>query len=408
MGSISAGLSPIAMDPFARFMVAAFKEEEIIGVPSGFQSFFGNPAGFGLTHFSPDANLVDIDIQRGNEKLAALIPRGTVSRPLGSTQKNQRAEKFTSFSRKYPLSEEEGDISADQLINRIAGENPYAGATRESRLRVLALLQHKESIRRSVRMFEVLAAQSILTGKMDAIIGTTDTNLQYDFKRRATHNDTVSNPWDGGSADIQGDLTSACDLIRADGHSMPDGLFLGKSAIGAIINDTDMKAKADNRRYELIQVSTNNPVPDKYARFVESGWIPRGLLRLDSGYELWMFCYLDVFTDSAGDPQPYMPIDEAIVMSVNSRFDRYFGPPELLPPTAAKRAMYSELFGFDPAMPSVPANIKGTGSIVMGEMFYGDAYIGSQGKNVTIRTQSAPIFATTQTDNIVKLDGLIT
>ena len=407
MGSVSAQ-TPIAMDPYARFMVAAFKEEEIIGVPTGFQAFFGNPAGFGITHFSPDSNVVDIDIQRGNEKIAALIPRGTVSRPLGPTQKNMRVEQFTSFSRKYPLSRELGTISADQLTQRGPGENPYEDNTRATRLRRLALLQNNEAIRRTTRMFEVLAAQSMLTGKMDAIIGTTDTDLQYDFKRRATHNVTVANPWDGGSADIMGDLTSGCDLIRADGHTMPDALFLGRSSVAAIINAADIQAKADNRRYELIQVSTNNPVPAKFARFVESGWIPRGLLRLDSGYELWMFCYLDVYTDTAGDPQPYMPIDEAFITAVNSRFDRYFGPPELLPTTSAKRAMYSELFGFDPSMPNVPANIKGTGSIIMGAMFHGDAYINEQYELVTTRTQSAPIFATTQTDNIVKLDGLIT
>lgn len=404
MGSISAGATPIALDPFARFMVMAFKEEMIIGVPTGFQAFFTS----GVTHFSPDANMVDIDIQRGNEKIAALIPRGTVSRPLGGTQKNMRTENYTSFARKYPLAEEEGDINADQLVNRMAGENPFAGMSRVDRLRALALQIHMESIKRTVRMFEVLAAQSMLTGLMDAIIGTSNTDLQYDFKRRSTHNVTVANPWDGGSADIDGDLTSACELVRADGHMLPDGLFLGKSAVAALINDTVIQAKADNRRYELIQVSTNNPVPPKFNKFVEAGWIPRGRLRLDTGFELWMFTYLDVFTDDSGDPVEYMPVDEAIVVSVEARFDRYFGPPEVLPPTAAKRAMYQDHFGFDPSMPMVPATIKGPAGIVMPAMFNGDAYESNNGKNVTIRTQAAPIFATTQTDAIVKLDGLIT
>jgi hypothetical protein len=406
--SASAGLSPIAMDPFSRFMVAAFKESEIIGVPTGFLAFFGNPAGQGRTLFSPNSGIVDIDIQRGNEKTAALIPRGTVSRPLGSTQKNMRTPRWTSQSRKYPLSEEEGDISADELNFRVAGENPYAGIDRAARLRILALDIFTEGVRRSVRMMERLAAISMLTGKMPAIFDTTNSDLEYDFKRRATHNISVSNPWDGGSADIQGDLTLACDRIRADGHVMPDSVFLGKDAVAALINDADMQAKADNRRYELIQVSTNNPVPEKFNRFVESGWIPRGRLRLDSGYELWMFTYLDVYTDEADAPQFYMPVDEAIVTSVNSRFDRYFGPPELLPPTSAKRAMYSELFGFDASMPNIPINIKGSGSIIMPEMFYGDAYLRPDGKGVTVREQCAPIFATTMTDAIVKLDSLIT
>ena len=95
-------VTPNAVDPFSRFMADAFDEKEAISVPTGFQAFFGNPAGGGRTLFNPNSLVVDIDIIRGNKKTAALIPRGMISRPLGSAQKNMNVENFTSFSRKYP------------------------------------------------------------------------------------------------------------------------------------------------------------------------------------------------------------------------------------------------------------------------------------------------------------------
>lgn len=88
------------VDIFSRFMAREFDEKSVIAVPTAFQSLFGGPGS--ETVFSPDANDVDIDIIRGNERISALIPRGSVSRSLGSNQKNMNVEKYTTFSRKYP------------------------------------------------------------------------------------------------------------------------------------------------------------------------------------------------------------------------------------------------------------------------------------------------------------------
>ena len=144
--------SPVAVDSFSRFMVEMFDEKDIISVPTAFQAFFGNPAAGGQTVFSENSNDVDIDIIRGNERTSALIPRGMISRPLGALQKNLNVENYSSFSRKYPLAEEEGDITADQILQRVAGENPYQALDRQSRMRILGLKIHLESIRRIVRM----------------------------------------------------------------------------------------------------------------------------------------------------------------------------------------------------------------------------------------------------------------
>lgn len=401
--------TPNAVDPFARFMADAYDEKEAsISVPTAFQAFFGNPTGGGRTYYSPDSLVVDIDIIRGNKRIAALIPRGMVSRPLGDNQKNMNVEKSTNFSRKFPLSEEEGDLTGDQLLFRLAGEQPYQSATRFQRMRALALKQHHESIRRTVRMFEVLAAQSVLEGKQDAILDTTNTDLQYDFKRRADHIVTVGTAWNGVTPDILGDIDSACDKLEANGNINPNMICMGGQALDAFIKDTTVAGIADNRRFELLEVTTNNPVPPMFNRFVNSGWIPRGRLRTPKGYTLWIFTNTRTYTNSAGSAAKHMPEDEAFVTSAEARCDRYFGPPEILPMIPQRSELYMQLFGFNPDMAPMPPRILGDGAIIEPSMFYCDAYVAGDWKKVTIRTQSAPIFATTQTDAFVTLKGLVT
>ncbi len=400
--------SPVAVDSFSRFMVEMFDEKDIISVPTAFQAFFGNPAAGGQTVFSENSNDVDIDIIRGNERTSALIPRGMISRPLGSLQKNLNVENYSSFSRKYPLAEEEGDITADQILQRVAGENPYQAMERQSRMRILGLKIHLESIRRIVRMNEILAAQSVIEGIQDAIIGTTNTDLQYDFKRNAALTVTPANTWNSGSQDILGDIDGMCTLLRQHGKMNPNFMGLGTSAMDAFIADTTVAALADNRRFELLEVSTNNPVPPEFARFTEAGWIARGRLRTPAGHVLWMFTMLDVYDNTAGTSTPFMPVDKVIITNVKARADRYFGPPENLPMIGQRIQLYQEFFGFNPESAPMPPNIKSPGGIIMPAMFHSDAYVAPDWKKITVRTQHAPIFATTQTDSFGTLEGLIT
>jgi hypothetical protein len=398
--------TPLAVDQFSRFMVDMFDEKDVIGCSTVWQSWFGRPEHGSRTHFSPDANDVDIDIMRGNERIAALIHRGSDSIHLGQTQPKTNTQNYSSFSRKFPLAEEESSITAHKLLSRMAGENPYEGRTRLDRNRALALEYHLEHIRRYVRLFEVLAGASLLNGQMPGILGTANSDLIYDFRRNAALTITPAVPWNAPAADIMGDIDTGCQTLREIGHVSPNVLFIGASAMDAFIKDTTVQTLADNRRYELIEVSTNNPVPPQLAPLVASGAIARGRLRTPRGYEVWLFTYIDVYTDSNGNPQPYLPEDMALLGYYGARCDRYFGPPERLPVTPQDAAWYQSMFGFNMTSPPMPANVKNMGAIINPAMFYSDAYESPDKKKVVVRTQAAPIYATTQTDAFVTFRGL--
>ena len=399
-------MTPSTVDNFSRFFAELFEDKSLITVAKGFQGMFGRAETGGRTIMT-DQLVVDIDIKRGNKKIAALIPRGTVSRSIGTTQRNLSTEKFSTFSRKFPLAEEEGDITAEVLNASVAGESPYDARAKLSRLRSRGVDIVMENIRRIGDMFEVLAAQSILTGKMDSIIGTSDTELQYDFRRKSDHTVSISDKWDGGSAAIIDDIESACDKVKTDGRIRPDILCLGGEAHSAFINDTDVQAQADNRRFELIQVSLNFPVPANLTYMVTAGWTAYGRLRTPKGYELWIFVNQDYYENNAGTVVDYMPQDQALIMGSQARLDRYFGPGETLPMIGAKRQLYSDMFGISPESPPAPMGTFDNG-IIRPDMFYHDAYVSGDWKKVTMRTQAAPIFATNHTDAFVTLTDLLT
>jgi hypothetical protein len=387
-------------------VAASYNERDIIGVSTGFLSFFGRGGSLGQTVFSPDANLIEIDIMRGNEKIAKTVLRGEPKKILDKKSTND--PKFSAFARQYPLIFEQGPIHAGQLTNRLPGENPRAGGiTRKRRLLELAISKHMEHIRRTVRTCEVLAAQAILTGIMDAIIGTSDTGQQYDFQRNSAHTVTVGTEWNNAASDpLTDDIDPNCDKIRQNGHLTPDMMILGSSAMSAFINHADVIAQADNRRFELIQVSTNNPVPPRFAGFVEAGFIARGRLRTPAGYELWLFTYIDSYQNDAGTAVKFMPADKVLICSSSARCDRYFGPPEMLPLHSARILWMAEMLGVNIAAQTTPMNIKGGEKGVPAAAFFHNAFPGPDDSHIVMETQLAPIFAPVSTDGFVLLEGV--
>lgn len=395
-------LTPNPADAFSRFFAAAFDEKSVVSVPTAFQAFFGRrEAGGSQTFWTEDALTVDIDIIRAEgETHAALVHRGTDSRRLGSDKKSLNVEKYTAESRVFPLIEDEGELAASKLLLRNAGENPDSRMSRLNRMRDRAMKIYEESIRRIMRAREVLAAESILTGKQSAIFGTASTDLQYDFKRTAALNWTVSVDWSTITTDILADIDTACTLVRQNGFVWPNFMGLGSTAMRSLIKNTEALALADNRRFELIWVSQNMPVPDKYARFINAGWKARGLLRTPDGNELWMFTNNEYYTSLAGSQTKYLPDTKVIVANVDARMDRYMGPPERLPMTPSEVAQFTELFGFSPGGVPTPQRIMDASQNFIPQHFYFDAYPATNKKAITLRAQHAPIFATTHTDSI--------
>lgn len=391
--------TPLATDIFSRTMVNLFDENQIIGLSIPFQAFFGDPVANGSqSTFQDDADLVESEIIRGNEKSAALITRGEAGINV-NVVKSSNEENWTNFTREFPLIRETGDITAKQILKRMAGENPFNGETRFTRIQLHALKHIHTNIRKSVIAFERLASQSILEGKMVSIFGTTNSALTYDFKRKTSHFVTVGTVWSDPAADVLGDFDNSCDLIRQDGHMKCDMAICGGLAINGLLQNTKILEFADNRGFGLVQISDDVSLPTRFNKFVgDGGFEPIGKIRTLRGRDIWLFTSNEFFEDDAGSPVDYMPTNQVLITSSRARADRHFGPSDILPPSAQKRAWFMDRLGFGMESAPMPPNFPTGTRVVEPAMFHHDGFESPDSGTVTIRTDSAPIFVPVQTD----------
>lgn len=405
----------VAVDQYTRMMVEKFDETQAIVVPTAFQgAFFGRPETGGITVFSTDSKTVEIDIVRRNgRRLARLVNRGTSSDDV-SRLKTQVEGKYTNIARKWPLIETPGSINSDELLERVAGENPYQRSSREDGMAMKAMKIHFEHMNQHIGLMEYLCREALLTGQHPAILGTTNSDLIYDFYRDAGNFITVANAWNSGSQTIAADIDSGIDVIQQQAYLYGDyGILMGTDAFADFKADSDIQADADNRRFQFVALGgTITELPTDFRKYRDNGFQARGYLETPKGRKVWIFTYDITFTDDFTTPgsdveTPWMPTDKALIFHPKARCDRYFGPPDRLPVTADEIALYQDLFGFSMTAQPMPPKVQNT-AVVDARMFYSDAYRSPDKKSVVLRTQSAPIFPTTQTDAFVVLQGLHT
>lgn len=397
-----------AVDMYTRFFQRYFMQDEQRADAAGFLAFWGKPGDD--TVFAPATGIIDIDIQKSTgQELAVMVNRGTNSTPLDT--KVGTAEDYTSFSMDFGLIEDEQKLTQTELLRRLAGENPYTGATLQTRRHALSLKHHRKSVGKVFRTHAYLASQAIRTGVHDQIIGTSNTDKQYDFRRAAASIVTPANTWNSGSQTIMDDINDACEWLLANGYHMADIMILGQGMLDALINDSDIQTLLDNRRIELIQVNQNMPVPPEYARFVNAGFVPYGRFKTTKGYNLWMFTLPHNYKNLAGTVTKYLPTDEVVIASTRARCDRYFGPRDSFELSSVEVMWYQDMFGFNPMSPPMPMNMteKALDSTIYDpRSFYCDAYPLSGRKGLIMRVQSAPIYATTDVDGFYTIENGLT
>jgi hypothetical protein len=290
----------------------------------------------------------------------------------------------------------------------MAGENPYDQIARAKRMQMLAREHHLEHIRRYIRLFEVLAGQSLLAGVQAAILGSTNADNWYDFRRNAAQIVQPAVPWDQAGADILGDIDGACRVLRENGKVAPNVMFFGQDVSRVFLSDTTIQTFADITGFNFIRFGANNfSLPANLQELVDAGATPMGMLFTPEGNLIWCFTYVHIFTDNNGITQHYMPLHSVFIAYYGARCDRYFGPPERIPVTPDDNMWYQYMFGMDMMTPVMPAKIHGRANTINPSMFYCDAYPAGDKKKVTVRTQSAPIFGTTQTDAFFTLHHVL-
>jgi len=402
-----------ATTEYTRFMVEKYDERKKVIAPTAFQaSFFGIPETGAQVVFSDNAKSIEIDkIRADGRRLARLVNRGASSDDTSRVE-SLTSGKFTNEARAWPLIESYGNINNAELLDRVPGENPYQMTTRQDRLTMKAIEINMLMADRQIRLWEFLCRESVLTGQHPAILGTANTDLIFDFYRKATHTFAVAAKWDVVGTDIIGDLDTAIDLIQQDSYEpvVNVGALVGAAGFEGIRKNTQAKAESDIRRFHTVELHGPTTAPTQFNRYINNGFALAGWIKTYKNRTVWLFTYDVTYTDDFTTPGTdtetnWMPTDKCLVFSPNARCDKYFGPPDRMPVTASEQAWYQDMFGFSMMTPGEP-NIQNP-SVIDPRGMHFDAYMGPDKKAVVIRMQSAPIFPTTETDAFVTMTGLV-
>lgn len=397
--------TPSDVDLFTRSQTDLFAQFPPVRKKMAFMSFFGNSANGSRTLFTDDATNVDIDIVKDNTTVAAFATRG-VPAGIGPALKTNQGMKATHDSRMFPIVKEIASITAQDGLTRQLGEDMLnSQMNRFERMRMQAYLKFDSMIRANLYLFELIASESMLTGKMTY----NAKGDQFDFRRDADNTATAANPWDTAAGKPLDDIDDRCLKVDYNGDVTPDGVFLDPASYQAFLDNDQVKSIADNKGYSIVWAgdkSIGEP-GDKYKRYIDSGWVAQARLKTKSGYQVWIFTTVESYKDKDNNRQQFMPAGTCMVTSTEARFDRYFGPDDKLPTELrSDDGILESVFGVETGV-LAEATANGGSDILDLRQFKFFARKNQDNSAILLECQTAPIYAPTQVDGVAVINGLL-
>jgi hypothetical protein len=287
---------------FTKAVVDIFKESV---TPTGFlRSFF--------TVKETMSKNLSIEVQRGTEKVAVDVERGTEGNRNTWTKTTEKI-----FA--PPYYREYFDATELDLYDRLFGsESIEAGvftAFLEQISEKLVALRYKNE-----RSYEVQCAQVLETGIVQLNAG-----INIDFKRKAASlvNNSAA-PWTTGTNSPYDDLEEGCTFLRQVGKvqgGVINAIF-GSDALSAFMGNTIVKDRADVRNFfiDLVRAPQKNSVGASLHGEVSCG-----------SYNVRIWTYPEFYDNAAGTSTPYINDKKVIMLPEAPRFTLGFAAVPQLP-----------------------------------------------------------------------------
>lgn len=252
---------------------------------------------------------VDLDLYKGQRKVAAYTRSSAKSKPLARTT-------FKTGGFTIPYIKMSRSLEAAQTLLRMPGENIYSPKTPAQRAQeqiVKDLFEIEESIQRAE---ELQAAQAIVNAKV--IIKGEDVDAEIDLQRDAALTFTVAGAdlWTAGTADIHAQMRQYARLVFSKSGFTPNVMIAGTAALDAFFANADVQALLDNRRLNVGGVSSApSTAPFPGARYYGDF----------AGYEIWE--YHELYLDEATNTEALLvPADRIVLASKGMKCVPHYGP----------------------------------------------------------------------------------
>lgn len=248
---------------------------------------------------------VDIDIVKGNRKMAAFI------HPMVGGEIVQ-AEGYETKSYAPPLINPATISTADQLLERLPGEDMYSGKTPADRAAEKLIEEYNQLNDMTTRREEWMAAQVLTTGQLKVKGKGVDEVIDFGLTNKTTLASTKK--WGASAADIWGNLKDWKQQVSRNGFANANMVIMGKAAADAFMADATVAKLLDNRRIEIGAIK-----PEE----MEGGITYYGHLNLP-GVDIYGYdeVYLD---DETGETKPLIPDNVVLMIPSAASFMRAYG-----------------------------------------------------------------------------------
>lgn len=255
---------------------------------------------------------VEIDIQREDEDIAVALMN------LSQGYRMNEFDKYTNKSFAPPVLKEAFPVNAFDLLDRVAGENPFDTVNFQANAMIRVMNGSRQVQKKILRAIELQAAQVLQTGMITLQNFDGEDVYQIDYKPKATHFPTVGTDWDAGGADPAGDIEALAEEIRNDGLLDPNQLIMGVDAFENFIKNDDIQKRFDNRRIDLGAITP-------MAGGGTGGGNFRGVVEIGNyKYDVWTYGgrYVDPET---GEKKQFIEPNNVVVRAAEGRLDATFG-----------------------------------------------------------------------------------
>ena len=248
---------------------------------------------------------VDIDIVKGNRKMAAFV------HPMVGGEIVQN-EGYETKSYAPPLINPATVTTADLFLRRLPGEDIYSGRTPADRAAEKLIEDYNKLNDMTTRREEWMAAQVLTTGQLKVKGKGVDEVIDFGFTNKINLEGTKQ--WGKSAADTLGNLREWKQQVSRNGFANADMVIMGKKASDAFMADSKVLDLMDKRRFDIGAMAPKE---------LEGGLTYYGHLNLP-GVDI--YGYDEVYLDDADDStKPLIPDNMVLMLPSAAGFVRAYG-----------------------------------------------------------------------------------
>lgn len=260
--------------------------------------FFGNVKTFSTER-------VDIDIVKGNRKMAAFI------HPLVGGEVVQN-EGYETKSYAPPLINPAIITTADMFLKRLTGEDIYSSKKPEERAAEKLVEDYNKLNDMTTRREEWMAAQVLTTGQLKVKGKGVNEVIDFGFTNKINLEGTKQ--WGKSAADTMGNLREWKRQVSRNGFANANMVIMGKLAANHFMSDSNVLDLMDKRRFDIGAMAPKE---------LEGGLNYYGHLNLP-GVDI--YGYDEVYLDEEnGETKPLIPDNMVLMIPSNANFMRAYG-----------------------------------------------------------------------------------